>query len=314
MAEELVTVVLPVYNSMPFLPEAVDSILAQTLKDFRLLVIDDGSTDNSANYLETVKDPRVTVIHQENRGLGTTLNRAIELCETKYMARMDADDVMAPSRLQEQLKYMEQHRDVVMLGTQLAFIVGNGVIKTPKVPLEHDAIDRRLLSCRGGVCHASLMLRVEAVRAIRGYRIRGAGQAFDFCLRLCEIGRAANLDLVLYYYRIHENSLALNKQDEIRQSYAYAIECAKCRRKSISEPKFDDFVQSWEKRKRLTKILNKIEDWSGLQYRRSIIDKGQGRILRSVARLFCAAAVRPRYSLERLMGKWRKAFMQLVTK
>lgn len=300
----LLTVGLPVYNAMPYLPEAVDSILNQTLKDFRLLVIDDGSTDNSATYLKMIKDPRVKVIHQENRGLGTTLNRAIELCETKYMARMDSDDVMAPSRLEEQLKYMEQHEDVVMLGTRLAFIVKDRIIKAFNVPLEHKNINSRLMTGKAGVCHPSLMFRTQGIKATGGYRISGAGQDIDLCLRLCEIGRVANLDRVLHYYRVHENSLALNKQEELRCAYAYGIECAKRRRRSLDEPKLDKFVKLWEKRSRLTKILNKTENWSARQYRRSILDRGHGRILRSVARLFCAAAVQPKYSLKKLMGRW----------
>jgi len=288
---------------MPFLPEAIDSIMAQTLKDFHLLIIDDGSTDGSADYLEIIKDSRVKIIRQENQGLGATLNRAIELCETKYMMRMDCDDVMAPTRLQEQLEYMEKHEDVVMLGTQQAFIAGGRVVQASKLPLEHDDIDRFLLSGSGGVCHASFMLRTDAVRTIGGYHVSGAGQGFDFCLRLAEVGRVANLDRVLYYYRILKNTLALSKQDEIRCAYAYAIECARCRRNLLVEPKYSDFLLSWKQRDTFTKISNKIEDWSGRQYRLSIIDKGHERNLRRMARLFFAAALRPRYSLKKLLGR-----------
>ena len=78
------TVGMPVYNAMPYLPEAVESILGQTLRDFRFLIVNDGSTDSSKEYLDSIDDPRVTVIHQENRGLGATLNRTLELCETEY--------------------------------------------------------------------------------------------------------------------------------------------------------------------------------------------------------------------------------------
>jgi len=111
------TVLLPVYNGMPYLPEAVDSVLAQTFADFRLLVLDDGSTDGTAAYLGGIDDPRVDVVHQENRGLGATLNRGIGLCETEYLARMDADDVACPDRLKLQVDYMERHPAVAMLGT-----------------------------------------------------------------------------------------------------------------------------------------------------------------------------------------------------
>ena len=118
------TVALPVYNGMPYLVPAVESILSQTLQDFRFLIIDDGSIDGSADYLDSLDDPRVTVIHQENRGLGATLNRAIELCDTEYLARMDADDVSHPDRLERQLLHMESHPDIGLLGSQIEFVVG----------------------------------------------------------------------------------------------------------------------------------------------------------------------------------------------
>ena len=88
-----VTVGLNVYNAMPYLPEAVDSLLNQTLQDFQLIIVNDGSTDGSSDYLESLTDPRIQLIHQENGGCNVASNVVIKLCNTPYLARMDADDI-----------------------------------------------------------------------------------------------------------------------------------------------------------------------------------------------------------------------------
>src|ERR1700683_3631926 len=96
---EKLTITLPVYNGMPFVKDAVESVLRQTYTDFRFLIIDDGSSDDSAEYLKSLKDPRLRVIVRENRGLGATLNQLFSESETEYVARMDSDDVCDPDRI-----------------------------------------------------------------------------------------------------------------------------------------------------------------------------------------------------------------------
>src|SRR5262245_44814994 len=102
-----VTVLMSVYNGMPYLTEAVDSVVGQTLKDWILLIIDDGSTDGTAAYLDSLTDPRIQVVHQENRGLAGALNHGVDLCQTEYLARLDADDVALPTRFEKQLAFLE---------------------------------------------------------------------------------------------------------------------------------------------------------------------------------------------------------------
>jgi glycosyltransferase involved in cell wall biosynthesis len=96
-----VTILMAVYNGMPYLTEAIDSVLNQTLKDWELLIIDDGSKDDSAAYLDSLTDPRIRVVHQANRGLAGALNRGLELCETEFLGRLDADDVALPTRFEK---------------------------------------------------------------------------------------------------------------------------------------------------------------------------------------------------------------------
>ena len=94
-----ITITLPVFNGMPFVRDAVESVLGQTYRDFRFLIIDDGSSDGSTEYLKSIDDPHVRLIARENRGLGATLNQLFSESETHYVVRMDSDDVCAPDRL-----------------------------------------------------------------------------------------------------------------------------------------------------------------------------------------------------------------------
>ena len=100
-----ISILMAVYNGMPYLPEAVRSIRAQTFEDWTFVIIDDGSSDGTADYLDGLDDPRIRVTHQENQGLGAALNRGLELCDTEFLARMDSDDIAYPTRLQEQLDF-----------------------------------------------------------------------------------------------------------------------------------------------------------------------------------------------------------------
>jgi len=112
-----VSVVLPAYNAEAYLPEAVASILGQTYADFELIALDDGSTDGTAAWLDSVRDPRVRVLHQQNIGLALTLNKGIGLARGAYIARQDADDISRPERLAKQVAYMDAHPACGLLGT-----------------------------------------------------------------------------------------------------------------------------------------------------------------------------------------------------
>jgi glycosyltransferase involved in cell wall biosynthesis len=114
-----VTVLMSVYNSLPYLREAVDSILAQTYDAFEFLIVDDASTDGSRAVLHEYarKDPRIRILENDvNQGLGFCLNRGLEAAGTPWVARMDADDVAFPERLALQMQYLDAHPEVDVLG------------------------------------------------------------------------------------------------------------------------------------------------------------------------------------------------------
>jgi len=297
------TVALPVYNAMPYLPEAVESILRQTYEDFEFIIIDDGSTDGSWDYLSSLDDARLQTLHRENRGLGATLNQTIEMSRTEFYARMDADDVSLPNRLATQLAIMAERPELSVLGTQVSFMAGARTLPARRMPLEHGAIRRQLVRGVSGMCHASAMLRTKAGRRVGGYRIQGAGEDFDFLLRMSEVGRLANCEQVLYEMRLHRGSTTLARRMDIYRGIAYAAACASCRQRGEPEPLYEEFAQRWAKRPWPVKVRDAVDDWSGRMYRHALIDLGEGGRIAGTARMAAAACLRPRAALRQVV--WR---------
>lgn len=128
--KKLITIGLPVYNAEIFIRDTIKSILNQSYKDFRLIIIDDGSTDNSISIIKTFKDPRIElIVDGQNKGLPYRLNQIADLTETKYLARMDADDIMHPDRLRIQIKVLEDNPKIDLLGTNAYSIDESNKIK-----------------------------------------------------------------------------------------------------------------------------------------------------------------------------------------
>jgi glycosyltransferase involved in cell wall biosynthesis len=113
-----VSCLLPVYNGEQFIEEAVRSLLAQTLKNFELVVVDDGSTDSTPRKLAALnaEDQRLRILRQANGGIVAALNAGLGLCRAGYIARMDADDVAAPDRFEFQADYLDRHPGCVLVG------------------------------------------------------------------------------------------------------------------------------------------------------------------------------------------------------
>src|SRR4051794_15571169 len=113
-----ITVLMPVYNAAEYIRETIDSVLSQSFTDFEFLIINDGSTDQSEEIIKSYSDPRIRLINNEkNMRLIATLNKGIELAKGEYIARMDADDICLPTRLEKQYKVMEDNKDIALCGT-----------------------------------------------------------------------------------------------------------------------------------------------------------------------------------------------------
>jgi glycosyltransferase involved in cell wall biosynthesis len=214
MSAPLVSVVMSVHNGEAFLDAAVESILGQTFEDFEFVIIDDGSTDRSAEILECHKesDARVQVLHQPNRGLVHALNSGCGMALGKYIARMDADDIAVKDRLMRQFEFMETHPGIGVLGGAVELINASGEIRGQVCnPTTSAAIKSALLE-HCVFWHPTVLMRREVFASSGGYRMAAAhAEDYDLWLRIAERSELANLPEVLLQYRIHPNQMSLCK-------------------------------------------------------------------------------------------------------
>lgn len=209
----LVTVLMPVYNGERHLAAALDSILAQTFVDFELLVIDDGSTDDSAAIVQHYADSRIRLERSKcNLGVVAALNRGLGLARGEFIARMDCDDISLPTRLTRQVEFLSHHPEVIACGTWMRTF-GVSEEQIWKAPIDHEDIKARLLfeSC---LFHPTVMLRTEVLRQhqIQYDESFRHAEDFDLWTRLVKLGRLANLDEILLQYRLHSDNVGLLHQ------------------------------------------------------------------------------------------------------
>ena len=207
----VVSVIMPVHNGQLHLGEAMESILAQTFTNFELIAVDDGSTDKSLSILRKFanRDSRVRVITRPNTGIAGALNDGISQASAEYIARMDADDVSLPQRFEKQLAYMEQHPEVVLLGSRVMLVEPFGApLYETNHETDNEKISAELLRGVGwAVVHPVAMMRAAALKKTGGYRAdRVPIEDLDLFLRLSEVGSISNLPDVLLHYRQHLES------------------------------------------------------------------------------------------------------------
>lgn len=217
-----VTVLMPVYNAARFVAQTVDTILEQTFRDFEFLVINDGSTDNSLEILQDYarQDERIRLFSRPNTGYVVALNEGLGLARGQFVARIDADDLADPRRLELQVARMRAEPQLVALGSNALAIDEDGfMIGEYSVPLTHEEIEAAHLVGSSSIHHPAVMLRPEAVKRVGGYRKELMPcEDFDLWLRLAEVGRLANLPEKLLTKRLFVGSAVatnLAKQEKL---------------------------------------------------------------------------------------------------
>jgi glycosyltransferase involved in cell wall biosynthesis len=296
-----VTVLMTVYNGMPFVQQAVQSILDQTLTDWRCVIVNDGSSDGTSNYLESLNDERIVIVHQANAGISVALNNGLEHCATPYIARLDADDVAVPTRLAEQLAYLEANPKVGLVGTQVVPMGERRLGRSLKLPLDHDAIMRALRLGRHAVVHSSIMVRANLLRQIGGYWPLPMGEEYDMMLRLGEVSQLANLNRVLLHYRVHQASLTNNSMRLAQFRIALACELAHRRRAGLPPIGSEEFYQQQQSRPWWRRAAETCDIHARLQYRLAVAEMYGHHPIRGRARLAWAALCSPRLTVERVV-------------
>ena len=206
---------MAVHDGARWLREAVDSILGQTLADLELIVVDDGSTDATADILAGYRDRRLSVVRQSRAGLTRSLNRGLGLATAPLLARLDADDVARPERLARQVAFLDAHPEVAVLGTGCREIGPDGEARGVYAPPADDAAIRRALIRRNPFVHSSVVMRRSAIQAAGGYDGTVAvAQDYELWLRLSRVARMANLPEPLVLRRLAPGRVSVARDTE----------------------------------------------------------------------------------------------------
>lgn len=247
-------VLLPVKNGMPYIKEAIKSILEQTFDDFALFVIDDGSSDETALVVAAFahSDSRIKPIDCEGDGLIDALNQGLDGSTSPFVARMDADDISMPTRFERQVSYLRAHPDVDVVGswTELIDQRGDSLDRITKYPTSPTDLRRHLFSNKNPLAHPTVMMRSDKVKRLGGYRKPlKAAEDFDLWLRVAETGKLANLPEPLLRYRLHPDQVSATQR--LTQSFAseLAFICSEERRAARTDPvKCLSGTASWRER------------------------------------------------------------------
>jgi glycosyltransferase involved in cell wall biosynthesis len=265
-----VTVLMPVYNGGATLTAAVHSVLDQTYEDLELLVIDDGSTDATPEIVRGFRDGRIRVERDpENLGLPRSLNKGLAMARGEYIARMDADDISLPRRLERQVAFMDEHPEIGASGTW-ARTIGHGAGRIWRRPIGQDDATATLLFGTPFI-HPSVILRRDAF-VERGLTydpaLEYAAEDWDLWMRASEHMRLANLPevLVLYHVRVppvagdpHAHDRLARKRDDLLEVIARSLRrlgisataedlrmhAAICLIRPLEEPLFLQRAEGW---------------------------------------------------------------------
>jgi glycosyltransferase involved in cell wall biosynthesis len=221
-----VSILLPYRNAASTLPECFDSILAQTFTDYEIVAVDDASDDDSTVVLNNYSDSRLRLISNDRPGLVNALNLGLAHCNAPLVARMDADDIMLPQRLQQQWQYMRSHHDVVLLATQAEKfppeLIREGYreyMRWQNAVISHDDIAAQIY-IESPFAHPSVMFRRDSIIAAGAYRDGPFPEDYELWLRLYHQGfRMEKLPQVLLRWRESEKRLSRVSDSYSREAF-----------------------------------------------------------------------------------------------
>lgn len=225
--ENIITVFMAVYNGEKYIKESIECILNQTYKEFELLIINDGSNDNTENIIFSFNDERIKYVKNEkNLGLNGTRIKGLNLIKSKYISIFDSDDLCLPNKLEKQIDYLEKNPDVVLCGTWGKFIneksevFGHDIMPT----YDKNIVNIEMLF-RNQFINPSVVYKTEVAKEVGGYEIDNFCE--DYCLysKISKKYKMANIPEFLTLYRIHDANMSITeKKDTVRKSEFQILE------------------------------------------------------------------------------------------
>lgn len=211
MSSPAVSVLIAVHNGMPYLPETIESIRSQSFRDFEVVLVDDGSTDETPRFIQAIDDPRIVYYRNKSRGFVNALNYGLQLARAPVVARMDADDLALPTRLERQYQYLRDHPECVLVGCDYYDIDGNSeIVSENDYNYASDRVLRWLLLICNPFIHPGVSFRRSTVADLGGYRREyESAEDYDLWTRICAVGKVANIPCKLMKKRYHSNSMSV---------------------------------------------------------------------------------------------------------
>lgn len=214
-----ISIVLPVYNSTKYIDECLSSILKQTFEDFEIIIIDDGSTDDSLIKIGNHNDDRINVIQNKHNYI-ESLNIGMSVAKGKYIVRMDADDIMMPNRLEIQHQYMETHPNIDICGSSYELIGAKSRV------IQHKLVQEQIISALilyNPICHPSIIMRKDLVKLFSDRNVYNKkylyGEDYKLWTDLAKKGcQFAVLPDILLKYRISDQQVTFLHQKEMQKT------------------------------------------------------------------------------------------------
>jgi glycosyltransferase involved in cell wall biosynthesis len=215
MSRPEVTVFMAVFNGEKFIKQAIDSVLEQTFRDFELLLIDDGSTDNSVSIIKEYNDDRIRLLQNEtNLGLFLTRNRGIEEARGKYFATLDCDDIATKGRLELQLKYFQQHTNAAVCAGRVIYIDSSSKRIGTRAPLSGDQdYYKALLLFTNIFINSATMIDMDVLKKIKYRTGYEPAEDYDLFERIADEYEIGIINDVMCYYRIHGGNVSTIKSE-----------------------------------------------------------------------------------------------------
>lgn len=244
-----ISVIMPAYNEESFLAEAVESVLAQSWRDFEFIILDDGSHDRTREIAQSyaLRDARIRVESHPNMGIGPTLNRGFALAANPWVAMIQADDVMMPNRIERQLEFLAAHPELDVAAGWCKHIDSKGrvIARGESLLVTPEAIQKLYAANETVVVNSSTALvRKSAVLAVGGYRSQfRVNEDVDMWNRLLENGYKILVQPeYLVKYRIHAGSVSIGRARFIRQQVRWVKECMLRRRAGLPEFSWEEYL------------------------------------------------------------------------
>ncbi len=305
---------MPAYNSEDFIAAAIESILTQTLTAFELIIVNDGSTDRTGEIAQSFakRDERVKIIDGNHEGVGAALNLGLQASCYPWVAIMHADDIALPERLETQIQMAQTDPAVVIWGTDGFHINSKGqVISKFRVgPLDKaDCARRRVRGELVQAIHPTVLLNREVALRVGGYDPKmTVCEDIELFDRMMTQGMLVTIPQKLLQYRVHGNSLSMQKYMSQGVIARFVLARQKGRMRTGTELSYGEFIDAYNRRPYLARLVDYVSDLRGMYYRRAGIAYSNGKVLLAILYFTLSVLLDPLYALPRV---WQQVVAHL---